>query len=169
MTTAWNSERIEERVEEAIEKLQRDILLFKNHANERSITHRLAVYLECIFDEWDVDCEYNRIEDDPNNYKRLFLSECDDGFVNVFDNEGSRVYPDIIIHHRGTNTPDDNLLVVEVKLAWSERPDDRDLRKLEAFTGQTPVDQMTFYQFGIFLKFDERGEVIDKKILELHR
>ena len=29
-------------------------------ANERSLTHKLAEYLQCEFPDWHVDCEYNR-------------------------------------------------------------------------------------------------------------
>ena len=63
------AEHVEALVDEAVQMLQADLLLFKNRAHERSITHRLAVYLERLFGGWDVDCEYNRIEDDPNSYK----------------------------------------------------------------------------------------------------
>ncbi len=37
----------------------RDLLLLD--ANERTITGRLGVYLQELFPEWNVDCEYNRI------------------------------------------------------------------------------------------------------------
>ena len=40
--------------------LKNDGYLLENDVNERSITHKFAVYLENEFSEWDVDCEYNR-------------------------------------------------------------------------------------------------------------
>jgi len=39
---------------------ERDTHLFAVDANERSITHRLAVHLAPHFPGWDIDCEYNR-------------------------------------------------------------------------------------------------------------
>ena len=78
-------------VKEAIHELKRDEMLFRLHANERSITHRLAVYLEKPFDGWNVDCEYSRIGEDPSNCKRLLLPTTEN--ASRFDMNGSRVYP----------------------------------------------------------------------------
>jgi len=140
-------------------------LLFRNHANERSITHRLAVRLERRFEGWDVDCEYSRIGNDLNAYKKLLLPY-EDGGVSYFDAEGSRVYPDVIIHHRGENTLYDNLLVIEVKTVWSQMPLDQDIKKLQGFTGHFPVHQLVQYQYGLFLMFDETGKVVERQLLE---
>lgn len=148
----------------ALDKLKReDSLLFTNRAHERSITHWLAAYLKELFPDWKVDCEYNRIEDDPNEYKYLFLETGESGHVSVFDTDGSRVYPDIVIHHRGRNGREDNLLVIEVKLGWSTQDSTRDLRKLRAFTGQVPVRQIVTYQFGLFVKFAADGSVAESQ------
>lgn len=151
-------------VKQALADLKRDELLFRNHANERSITHRLAVCLESPFAGWNVDCEYSRIGEDPNKYKRLLLPSAEN--VTHFDMDGSRVYPDIVIHHRGPNSLEDNLLVIEVKTEWSQVSDEQDFRKLTAFTGQYPVDQWVTYRFGLFLKFDQRGDVSMSRLFE---
>jgi hypothetical protein len=148
---------VEALIKLALAELKNDEVLFRIHANERSITHRLALCLEKPFTDWNVDCEYSRIGEDPNNYKRLLLPTAES--VTHFDMDGSRVYPDIVIHHRGQNTLKDNLLVIEVKTEWSRVSDEQDLRKLLAFTGQYPVEQFVIYRYGLFLKFDERGEV----------
>ncbi len=148
---------VEALVKAALADLKSDEVLFRIHANERSITHRLAVHLEKPFIGWDVDCEYSRIEEDLNKYKRLLLPSAEN--VTHFDMDGSRVYPDIVIHHRGHNTPSDNLLVIEAKTVWSRVSDEQDFRKLAAFTGQYPVEQLVKYKFGLFLKFDERADV----------
>lgn len=155
---------VESLVQEALDELRSDEMLFRLHANERSITHRLAVYLEKPFDGWNVDCEYSRIGEDPSIYKRLLLPSAAN--VTHFDINGSRVYPDIVIHHRGQNTASDNLLVIEVKTVWSQVSDEQDFKKLNAFTGQYPVDQFVTYKFGLFLKFNENGEVAKSQLFE---
>lgn len=38
----------------------KDKYLLINNINERSITHKLGMYYQAIFPQWDVDCEYNR-------------------------------------------------------------------------------------------------------------
>lgn len=155
---------VEALVQVALAELRSDETLFRLHANERSITHRLAVYLEQPFNGWNVDCEHSRIGEDPSNYKRLLLPSAAN--VNHFDMNGSRVYPDIVIHHRGQNTTSDNLLVIEVKTVWSQVSDEQDFNKLKAFTGQYPVDQFVTYRFGLFLKFNEKGEVAESQLFE---
>ena len=83
-----------------------DWKLLKSDVNERSITHKLAIYLQENFPNFDVDCEYNRDGLDP---KMLNLP-----VSNILDNdtEAKTVFPDIIIHERGTKN---NILVIEVK------------------------------------------------------
>ena len=57
-----NEDEVRQAVSVALERLKdEDDDLLRFDVNERSITHRLAVYLdEEIRDEWDVDEEYNR-------------------------------------------------------------------------------------------------------------
>jgi hypothetical protein len=143
---------------------QNDEKLFRVQANERSVTHRLGLYLEDLFPGWDVDCEYSRIGEDPSKYKKLLLPE-DEGLTH-FDMDGSRVYPDIVIHHRTLNTETHNLLVIEVKTAWSQVGEDQDIQKLLAFTGHYPVDQLVQYKFGLFLRFGDDGSVLDHRVFE---
>jgi hypothetical protein len=73
--------------------LKSDQHLLTVDANERSLTNKLACYLEHEFPGWDVDCEYNR---DGHETKRL------DG----------PVVPDVIIHRRGIK---ENFIVIEAK------------------------------------------------------
>lgn len=88
------------KVERAIEKLiENDGFLLKTDAHERSVTHKLAEYLQQEFPYWHVDCEYNRDNhQETKTIKNLSIKK--------------DVFPDIIIHHRGTK---DNLLAIEVK------------------------------------------------------
>lgn len=115
-----------------------DLFLFQADANERSISHHLAVYLKRVWPNWDVDCEYNR---DRHDTKSVNLS----GNLNDGDGtNGSRVYPDVIVHKRGC---DDNLLVIEIKKTTSDRSDAKDIAKLKAYRLQLN------YRSGLFLRF----------------
>ena len=93
--------------------LEKDSYLLTAKANERSITHRFAMYIEEQFPGFNVDCEYNR---DGMESKRL---ETFKRPVDSADEKGVTVYPDIIVHHRGTAN---NLLVVEAKLSSNDSP-----------------------------------------------
>lgn len=86
--------------------LEKDSYLLTIKANERSITHRFAIYIEQAFVGFNVDCEFNR---DGLDIKKL------DTFKKVVesdDTKGVSVYPDIIVHHRGTAN---NFIVIEAK------------------------------------------------------
>lgn len=125
-----------ERVIAAVDLLlQEDSYLFKIGVGERALSHRLAVYLEAKFDEWHVDCEYDRDGIDP---KRIVGGSGNDA------DEGSRVLPDIVVHRRG---PGPNLLVLELKKSSNRESDDRDFAKLRAYTGQLG------YTHGVFIRF----------------
>ena len=113
-----------------------------NDVNERSISHRLAVYLEPLFPGWNVDCEYNRDHDEPK------LLDIVPRNVTSDDTQARTVFPDIIVHKRGTN---ENLLVIEMKKTTSQENDKFDLGKLEAFKKQLG------YQFAIFIKVQTDG------------
>jgi hypothetical protein len=88
-----------------------DQFLLSTKAHERTVTHRIAVYLEQLLPGWHVDCEYNRqgVLPDPKS-----------------DGDGNRVFPDVIVHVRGRKR---NLLVLEAKPVWApeeEKLADRD-------------------------------------------
>ncbi|MHB1758467.1 MAG: hypothetical protein ACYCT9_13360 [Leptospirillum sp.] len=111
--------------------------LLRNDVNERSITHRLACYLQELFPEWNVDCEYNRLNIDTKKlltYKKNVKSD---------DTEGTTVFPDIIVHKRGSGK---NLLVIEVKKTTNAKKDTCDLEKLDKFKGELG------YKHALFLR-----------------
>jgi hypothetical protein len=122
--------------------IRSDSEILINDLNERSITHRLANYLEPHFPGWNVDCEYNRNHDDP---KRLEIKRRN---IKSDDTHATTVFPDIIIHRRGT---DNNLLVIEMKKTTSQEGDAYDMGKLNAFKKQLN------YQFAIFIKLQTGG------------
>jgi hypothetical protein len=139
---------VEEKVHVAIDcLLSNDSYLLEVDANERAITHWLGVYLHEQFEDWDVDCEYNR---QLKNTKRLFSEKWEsppdlapDGTPPAFDTNAKTVYPDIIIHRRGT---DRNLLVIEVKKTSSDVDNEFDLRKLCLYREQL------HYRYGLFMR-----------------
>lgn len=130
--------------------LRADADILEIDANERTISHRLANYLEPYFPGWNVDCEYNRNHDDP---KRLDIPRKN---VSSDDTQATTVFPDIIVQKRGTNK---NLLVVEIKKTTSRENDEYDLNKLCAFK------QQLNYRFAVFVKLKTDGEIgIDRII-----
>lgn len=119
-----NDIHITEKIHSAyLQLLSNDIDLLIVDANERSITHKLAEYLQTKFPDWNVDCEYNR---NGLNSKKL------SAFVKNIKSDNTdavSVYPDIIIHHRRTS---ENFIVIEAKKSNS-RVEDLDDQKLCAY------------------------------------
>jgi hypothetical protein len=121
--------------------LQRDANLLQRDVNERAISHRFACYLQELLPNWDVDCEYNRDRDEA---KRLGLPV---GSVSTDSLEARTVYPDVVVHRRGT---DHNLLVIEMKKAGNAQADNHDWQKLRAFTEQLG------YRYALFVRISSR-------------
>jgi len=93
----------------ALERMKNDDPdLFRINVNERTLTQRLALYMQENLAEWRVDCEYNRHGDIP---KRL----------DTLRRKRREVFPDIIVHRRGVAGP--NLLVIEAKKSSDLNPD----------------------------------------------
>lgn len=137
---------VTEKLTRALDKLVRDdAYLLEIDANERSISHRLAVYLESEFTEWNIDCEYNRNIEDP---KRLNI---DSIRTDSTDTQGRTVFPDIIVHVRGQAN---NLLVIEMKKTSSGVSDHFDYAKLDAFRRELG------YQHAAFVKVITRPETV---------
>ena len=68
-STNTNNKEVSEKIKNAYRKfLKNDSCLLAVVANERSITHRFAIYLEDEFPNYNVDCEYNR---EGTNIKRI--------------------------------------------------------------------------------------------------
>lgn len=115
--------------------LQADTYLFRVDANERAIAHRLAIYVENFFPDWNVDCEYNRDGHEP---KEITLGADDNR------GQGSCVCPDVIVHRRGTT---ENFVVFELKKSSNPEPDERDFLKLHRYCRQLG------YRHGVFVRF----------------
>jgi len=140
----------------AISRLYRDDPeLLEVDANERSITHKLAEYLQLEFPGWNVDCEYNRLGDE-NERKRLVIKDIERPTVE--DTEAKTVFPDIIVHHR---KKPENLLVMEVKKGKGEA-DTKDIVKLRAFT-KVPKYR---YHYGLFLRLEEEPKHCELRLFQ---
>lgn len=117
--------------------LTNDSFLLQKVGSERSVAHKLAEYLQLLFLDWNVDCEYNR--------KNLDIKVLDGIRECSEQRTTDRVSPDIIIHRRNTN---ENLLVIEIKIA---KDDLCDIEKLKKFTFSKGEYR---YQLGLFIKFN---------------
>ncbi len=142
---------------------------------ERPAATRLAMYLQVLFPDYYVDCEYGRYESNPKNLDMLTLSDSaktalrDEGLTDAFDNwkkkertkleqaeekqkeqkkqkEVKLIVPDIVIHRRGQQ--ENNLLYLEAKplSEW----DDEDSVKLSLVTSGVKVgDKDLKYDYGL--------------------
>lgn len=109
----------------------RDRALLESNIHEVAITHKLACYLQDMFAYLDVDCEYNKHEENPKR---------------VNQDEPKSIRPDIVVHRRKRD--DCNLLVIEVKkIGTRQRNIDPD--KLKALTDQNGNFK---YKYGVGLK-----------------
>ena len=138
----------------------KDKYLIDNDIHERSMTHKLAIYLEELFKEYDVDCEYNKniseskkihdIESEIQKIRKIEKDEYKDSVV---------VFPDITIHKRGNKLK--NLLVIEVKKdnAIKNNKEEIDILKLKAYTSKG-----LNYRYGIYINLkNSREKVVIKK------
>ncbi|TDP83889.1 hypothetical protein C7957_14314 [Halanaerobium saccharolyticum] len=148
-------ELIELRIEASLDKLiEKDKHLVDTKTNERSLTHRLGMYLQNLFEYWDVDCEYNR---DGNKPKRINW-DIEPEEIESTDTQGKTVYPDIIIHQRGKQSTI-NLAVIEVKKTdnFSRSEVIKDIKKLIEYK-----NSHLNYEFACFIKINVSEEKNEK-------
>lgn len=130
--------------------IKNDFYLLEVWINERTLTHRLAVYLEKLFPDYHVDCEYNRNWALPKTISNEFLSER----FQSSNADWITAYPDIIIHKRWTN---DNFIVIEVKKSKDSRWKkgiEFDIEKLEAYKDNNEYS----YKYWFFIMFDLKSK-----------
>jgi hypothetical protein len=104
-----------------------DLLILDVH--ERTITAKLADYMQELLPDWTVDPEYNRIRDRVKEVQ--------------VDGKWAIVTPDVIAHRRNTG---DNLLVLEVKKLGNPEAEEYDKGKLRALKAQQ------HYHYAVFLR-----------------
>jgi hypothetical protein len=121
--------RVRECIDTALATLiERDAQLLALDVHERTITAKLAEYVQELLPQWHVDPEYNRI--------RGLLKQVQ------IDGEWKIVVPDIIAHRRNSG---DNLLVLEAKKVGNPAAE-ADRRKLIA------LKEQQHYQYAVFLQ-----------------
>lgn len=101
-----------------------ETFLLERDLGERTLTHRLAVYVERQFSVWQVDCNYDRLGERTLRLPRGSGSSTDDHL-------GKSIYPDIVVHQR--DIPN-NLLAIELRKDSNHQPLEHDQRKLQALT-----------------------------------
>lgn len=156
-------EVINQKLIEALQQLlTRDRHLLKEDINEPAISHRLAVYLESQFDDFNIDCEYNGNVDADSGRKYINILKDKAEQLKLLDKNTDDqelvyrcVYPDIIVHKRGYNGPENNLLIIEVKKSSNPNNGDWDMEKLSRFTS-SEYDNRFNYQYGAFIRFTVR-------------
>jgi hypothetical protein len=112
--------------------IEKDVYLLEVDANERTITHKLAGYLQMELPELDVDAEYNRTGKIPKR-----LKECPEYHAK------QEVYPDIVVHKRGKK---ENHLIIEVKKGL--RTDAKyDICKLRAYKVELGYEHAALVKF----------------------
>jgi len=120
-----------------------DSYLIYYDLSERAITHKLAEYLQFTFQDWHVDCEYNRYGFKPKTTRLRNKNE---------DLEDSPVYPDIIVHRRGepkNHRHPPHCLVVEArKGGCSKAKIHRDGEKVLSYLS-APLR----YRYGMLIEF----------------
>ena len=123
-------------------------------ANERSITHQLAVHLGSYFPDYDIDCEYNRVGIEPKKLDGLKRSVSSD------DTNATTVYPDIIVHKRRES---DNLVVIEAKKQNISSELDRQKLKLYKSELGYKYAYMITFSTGTLAKMSKRFTVEEIK------
>ena len=137
-------ELLEELIKKSLDDLyQNDQDLLKRKVAERDLTGLFAHYFrnnmkDTAIAEYNVDCEYNR-----------------DGYGTKNIN-GVIVYPDFILHKRGTN--DDNLLIIEFKTWWNSDNHEDIEKLLDMMSDRYPYKYK--YGYSILLNKDN-AEIVD--------
>ena len=121
--------------------------MLKRKVAERDLTGLFAHYFrnnmkDTAIAEYNVDCEYNR---DGYGMKKI---------------DGTLVYPDFILHKRGTN--ESNLLIIEFKTWWNS--DNReDIEKLKAMMSEWYRYQ---YQYGYSIILNQERDSVTVTCVE---
>lgn len=117
-----------------------ELLTLADGVHEQAISHRIAVYLETLFEGFHVDCEYNKHLESTKRINVDLNSE------NTCKSCKEKLFrPDILIHKRGKN--DKNIIAIEIK---KNKNCPFDEEKLKALTNK---DDDYKYKLGVFIYF----------------
>lgn len=148
-----SEDQIKEALNAACDKVEeRDGDLLCKNVNERSITHRLAIYLEeeiaKVSKGWLVDCEYNRMTNGSEISPKTIRFRPIPKPKNGYDTEARTVFPDIIVHSRTkSGLEGGNLLVIEAKKNSLKL--DNDVKKLAAYCKQLKYKYAAMITFKV--------------------
>lgn len=159
----YSEEEIKSKLFLALKKLHvKDWFLLEKSVHERSITHKLAEYLQELFSDYDVDCEYNNdidsrkkfISDNAKDKLKLELEKIKlnpnaTDLLAEIKKLSKNFYPDIIVHKRNSNKH--NLLIIEAKK--DNRDTAFDEEKLKAMTA-TDKNSRYKYRLGALVILD---------------
>lgn len=157
---SYSLDEIKNEIEISLTNLiERDSYLLKENVNERSITYKFANYLQKRFKDYDVDCEYNRV----NNGSFITKKSINYGnnTVSIDDKDATTVFPDIIVHKRNKKK---NLLIIEAKKS-NNRNLELDHKKLEIFTDNNQFN----YSFGLNVIFQVKDDFGKPIILKWYK
>ena len=123
-----NKNTIKDKIINCVDKLySKDKYLFDCKVCERCLMFRLAYYLQVEFPKYFVDCEFNKMGFIGNkNQDKIEPNSLGDGL--------KRMFADIIIHKRNSNT-EDNFICLEIKR--TKRGLNNDLKRLKNMTATT--------------------------------
>jgi hypothetical protein len=122
----------------------RESHLMEKDLGERTLTHRLAVYVEKQFPGWETDCDYSRLGERTLRLPKGSIASTDDHI-------GKSVYPDIVVHQR--EIPN-NLLALEVRKENNHQPPEHDQHKLR---GLTDPHLWFAYRVGVLLTLGKKS------------
>ena len=126
---------------------------------ERNLCGRLSYYMESLFEKYDIngyfsDTEYNRKQE--GKIKTILDDELNVVVINC----------DLIVHSRGINIEQDNLIAIEMKKSnRSEEEKNSDRNRLRALTkdsyddtwsydGKTLPGHVCGYKLGFYIEID---------------
>lgn len=146
-------------------KNEDSFLFFPPRVYESAISHKLAEYLQDMFNKHDVDMEYDKYGSSARKELDAFHNFC---AINSTD----RIRPDIIVHYRGIRFG--NLLAVEIKDCTASKKSqecvDEKLKRLTNRTGQFGYLIGVLWMFGeserekLFIYIN--GEKYDSKLYD---
>lgn len=134
---------IREKLDHAIGALmEQDAALLTQTATERSISFRLAIHLQAVFPDWNVDCEYNVWGTPWRRIKAKHISPTS----NSADTEACTAYPDIVIHRRGS---DEKLMIIELKKSTNKLGRHQDIKKITAYKTEHAFQHAFYLDIGV--------------------
>lgn len=141
---AYTKEDIEKIIKEScdvVREKQPMLFLKKHNIHERTFAAELKSVMENSFEEFHVNCEYNKMTDENGIQipKRIKLDPDSE--------DSSSVYPDIIVHRQEDGLH--NLLIIEIKMTWKNSKKENDIKKLKLYIKELK------YTFGLYLEVGE--------------